>query len=664
MTHAPDPDLMDDEDLNDEEWDEEWDDDPSPADLGIPLPSGSRDPYARQDPGVSAWSASDVRGMAPIFDGAVGDAVLDVEVQKPDGTWSLMGTFPARLSRDGIIQQVQKSGVYRVQLLGPDRKPVSGQRTTFQVDEDNATLRKVRAQAQGGAPGAFPHAAMMAGGGNTLEEIRQMMREEREAAARQVEAERRLLEAERRRIASLEDRVAAKEAEANQQQMAAAEILSNRQVELMQAFQEKSAESQNNQFTSMATMMQQQMQMMQMQHEQTVARMREERLAEERRREDERRREREDAERRMEQIRLEAEQQRERERARMEAEQRAWEERQRRREEYERQLADRRERLERQDAEERRAREEREREREERRLTEERAQAREDRRFREEREQKLLEVQQKSDPLGATVGTITTIVGLLSQLGIEPGDMIKQVTSGAKGSAMADVFKEALGVVKAGIEAGAQQGMMEDDDDDDTEILMLPDGQGGQQAVQVTAAQAATLRQQAQAAGAAVNPSQGQAFQQAPMPQAPPSADYAQPTDYVIRDGQPSQAAPAPAPNQAAPAVDAAARLRAELGQAPAPAPAPEQPTDPIRVTRTKITDYVQTALTRPESEWAMSLMMFLGQHPDVLAYLRQVGIKPALRDAGADEATIDKVVTMVQTSGMNSGDNAIPYGD
>lgn len=601
--------------------------------------------------------------------------VARVRVESLDAATSMMqfeGTLPANASESMVINKWARPGTFRLTAVDINNRPVGEPRQII-VSPTNITL--IETLRQRNANPATAVTAPSVASDSALQLIEKVL-------AQQAQREEQILA-----MAQNERAVAEQlRAEANEKQAAAAAMVAERHVSSMETLFSRQAEFTARQQDAEKARASDMMQALSVQNDLITQRLMTQaalaekeaalRMAEERARREadiamaraahqaEMERIKEDAalarlqkQQELEELRaannLRIEQERLALQERMAAERQLTEERNR----AYREAAEERERL-RQEANLERARLDAEREKErERALERERErmlayeerleqQRREDRERAKEHNEAMANLNAAKDPIGATIGLLTTVVTAGKKLGIDIPDVLSGLMT-AKASGWADVVKEGVSLVKTVVAAGAGVGEEEsvDDAEDPNQILrvQLPDGRQ----VELTRAQYAQLQAQAQA----------RAAQQAQQPQMPPSPVQIPATPQWQNQqawgsqDQMMQLAMGVAP-QLPPQAMPAQGMQGQPAPHFAPPPMPPVDTTAIRQACVRLVDALEAA---PRDQWqAITMTWWLQQDANaVYEYMKQVSISGALRNASATEATIVAAVELLNASGM-----------
>lgn len=330
--------------------------------------------------------------------------------------------------------------------------------------------------------------------------------------------------------------------------------------------------------------------------EESERRERERRDAEERRRadiaeqEERRRREREEAERK--ERALEAEFERKRQRDQEEAERRE----RRDREDAERRERERIDRLEREDKERQRQAELRAKELE---LAAQRER---------EHAQRMLELSLRRDKSDSLEGVLEKGTGILEKLGVKPADLIsKFFRDDAESAAAATAGAETTGVIAEVVGRVLESGIK-------------------------AAGEIFASRNKARAAGPVAYPPNLGGFPALPM--APDGTHI-------------STGARTPEPVTVTQVPNSAPAAATSASTTPPPEPPPSKdltsslPLLTQRDARRAVRAVCEKLRTKPQEEWLDTVMFAVTSEPAILAYAKEQGIRPILREGGADEATI-----------------------
>jgi hypothetical protein len=302
-----------------------------------------------------------------------------------------------------------------------------------------------------------------------------------------------------------------------------------------------------------------------------------------------------------------------------------------------------------------------------------------------ERRSAIDALQQSKDPIGATLGMVTTIFGAAKKLGFDPAELVQGALTKTS-SGWADVIKEGMGLAKEVVKTvNLSNGAMLDDDDDgdgdedpnEVVNVQMPDGSTRA----VTRAQLAQLQaqaaRQAQAQIPAGPPQRIQAPQPAGQQWAPPDMDPVMAaamglsTQFHPQHSQ-GQGMMAAVPGSAYPQQPQQQQPQ-QLGYpgptgqmpapqfAPPPVPQPQPQHNPAM--RQASIAFVEQLESSPEAMWEQALTMWvINTGPEaVMNYLRSLTIRGALREGGASADMIEKVIIMVNASPIVPAD--IPRG-
>lgn len=286
---------------------------------------------------------------------------------------------------------------------------------------------------------------------------------------------------------------------------------------------------------------------------------------------------------------------------------------------------------------------------------------------REARADKLDEMREKADPLGALTTLVTTAATLAGTFGFDLKDVISGGTAAVKMSGWQELVKTGLETLKEVAVAARSQGVGgevggddEEDEDEQMVTIALADGR----TVQVPASQIAPPPQQPQLTGPVAGGQggggggAGPGYPQQPQqpytwggggqggmqPQQPPQPQYApQPVEWAgsppahMMPGQPQQYAP---PQQLPP---------------PPPIGAPPGTDKSMRAVAAEL---VAVFESQPEDRWIGAVAAQVQTHGmPFLEYLKAKTISGALSDAGAPSDLVRRVIAVVDGSGMVPND-------
>ena len=240
--------------------------------------------------------------------------------------------------------------------------------------------------------------------------------------------------------------------------------------------------------------------------------------------------------------------------------------------------------------------------------------------------------------LGGLLGSITALDGLAKKFGVDIRDVGAKIVGGAVGGAVGgtgwkDIAVEVLKTVRVAQQAavGADDGDEDGDEDDDAQPLPQPQlpYYGA-----VPSQQIAQQQQQVYVPG--YGPQPVYAPQANPMPQTNPMPQAAPPQAAPPQFYAPPQAQPVPLP----------------------PLPPGAQPQD--TAARQAVARFVLAIRRAPESDWqAILINEVMSVGDPLIAYLRRATIAGALAEEGAESGLIDRVIALVDASGLV--DSSIP---
>lgn len=532
--------------------------------------------------------------------------------RRENGVPVSVGTIDARASEEEFIahffhlmpQPGEPAVQFEIRPLDITGNEIDRQVTLPPISPGHTVL--VRRRAQMAATAGNPTAASGGGGVADMTPFARVIEQTLAAQKEAIEARERAVEEERQRLAedrarSAEDRITlathtGRTVEALAERAIASEQSRN---DMMLRMQQDSTHALQAATTNLFA----QLNMMQTQaaereraaydarlREEAERRERERREAEERRRidvaeqEERRRREREEAERRARE--QEAEFERKRQRDQDEAE---------RRERRDREDADRRERerldrLEREDKERQRLADLRMKELE---LAAQRER---------EHAQRMLELSLQRDKSDSLEGMVEKGTGLLEKIGIKPADLLsKLMRDDADSAAAATAGAETTGVIAEVVGRVLESGIK-------------------------AAGEIFASRNKARAAPAPVYPP-NMGFPALPIAaQDVPSIAHPQAPEPVTVTQVPNDAATTP---PAAPAPPPSKDLTSHL------------PLLTQRDARRAVRAVCEKLRAKPQSDWMDIVMFAITSEPAILAYAKEQGIRPILREGGADEATV-----------------------
>ena len=650
------------------------------------------DPYEGR--GVTPSGAPidpDVQGI-PIFGAMVQTgrvARIRVESLGPEGGWTYEGVMPADATEEMLINKWKRPGVFRLMAIDINNQPVSAP-YQINISETNTTLLRTLASSNqtfgGGFNGGqtFGHGAAAAGANDPqiyamLDKIFAMQERKDSETAAMIQNERMQAEQTKR---DADEKMAAATVMIAERGSKLSEDIIAQQAELARKQQEIAAQNTNSLFATMSTQNDIFMQRM-MATAQIAEREYQMRAEQERKRAElEIQRLKQESDLARQRAADEAQAERDRTRARLDEERQAMQERlaldrlnledrERLRAEQNTTLEAARERIRQEDQERQRRHEEM--------MEKHREEARKDER---DRRAAIDALQQSKDPIGATLGMVTTIFGAAKKLGFDPAELLQGALTKTS-SGWADVIKEGMGLAKEVVKTvNLSNGAMPDDDDDDeedpNEVLQvtMPDGSvRSLTRAQLAQLQAQMAARQAQAQIPAGPPQQIQAPQPAGQQWAPPDMDpvmaaaMGMSTQFHPQHSQ-GQGMMAAVPGSAYPVQQQQQQQQfgypGPTGQMPAPQfappPVPQQPQNNPAMRQASIA-FVEQLESLPEPAWEQALMAWvINTGPDaVMGYLRAMTIRGALREGGASADMIEKVIALVNASPIVPAD--IPRG-